>query len=162
MAINLYLAKQAGKLYPTDAKSEALTWQWCLWETDRLDRQLTTYANNAFVLPEAQRNATLAKSTWEENAAAMDVLEIALARGEWLVGSAFSVADLNVASAMVRVMVTPALDSAVAKCRKCMRGCTSAGAVRLPIARSPCGADVTDRRLVRMRRAGKACRLLWC
>jgi glutathione S-transferase len=25
MAINLYLAKQAGKLYPTDAKSEALT-----------------------------------------------------------------------------------------------------------------------------------------
>jgi Glutathione S-transferase, C-terminal domain len=66
------------------------------------------------VLPEAQRNVTLAKSTWEEIAAAMDVLEIALARGEWLVGSAFSVADLNVASAMVRVMITPALDSAVA------------------------------------------------
>jgi glutathione S-transferase len=118
MAINLYLAKQAGKLYPTDAKSEALTWQWCLWETDHLDRQLTTYANNAFVLPEAQRNATLAKSRWEEIAAAMDVLEIALARGEWLVGSAFSVADLNVASAMVRVMVTPALDSAVAEWQK--------------------------------------------
>ena len=118
MAINLYLAKQAGKLYPTDAKSEALTWQWCLWETDRLDRQLTTYANNAFVLPEAQRDAALAKSTWEEIAAAMDVLEITLARGEWLVGSAFSVADLNVASAMVRVMVTPALDSAVTKWQK--------------------------------------------
>jgi glutathione S-transferase len=118
MAINLYLAKKAGKLYPTDAKSEALTWQWCLWETDRLDRQLTLYANNAFLLPESQRNAALAKSTWEEISAALDVLEIALGKGEWLVGIAFSVADLNVASAMVRVMVTPALDSAVAKWRK--------------------------------------------
>jgi glutathione S-transferase len=115
MAINLYLAKKAGKLYPIDAKSEALTWQWCLWETDRLDRQLTFYANNAFLLPVAQRNSALAKSTWEEITAALDVLEIALAKGEWLVGSGFSVADLNVASAMVRVMVTPALDSAVAK-----------------------------------------------
>jgi glutathione S-transferase len=63
MAINLYLAKRVGKVYPRDAKSEALTWQWCLWETDRLDRQLTLYANNAFLLPEAQRNAALAKST---------------------------------------------------------------------------------------------------
>jgi glutathione S-transferase len=115
MAINLYLAKKAGKLYPTDAKAEALTWQWCFWEVDRLDRQLTTYANNAFVLPEAQRNAALAKSTWEEITAALDVLEIALGKGEWLVGSAFSIADLNVASAMVRIPATPALDTAVAK-----------------------------------------------
>ena len=115
MAINLYLAKKAGKLYPTDAKAEALTWQWCFWEVDRLDRQLTTYANNAFVLPEAQRNATLAKSTWEEIATALDVLEVGLGKGEWLVGSAFSVADLCVASAMVRVVATPPLDSAVTK-----------------------------------------------
>jgi glutathione S-transferase len=118
MAINLYLAKKAGKLYPTDAKAEALTWQWCFWEVDRLDRQLTTYANNAFVLPEAQRNAALAKSTWEEIAAALDVLESALGKGEWLAGSAFSVADLNVASAMVRVVATPPIGSAVAKWAK--------------------------------------------
>jgi glutathione S-transferase len=115
MAINLYLAKKAGKLYPTDAQAEALTWQWCFWEVDRLDRQLTTYANNAFMLPEAQRNAALAKSTWEEITAALDVLETGLGKGEWLVGSAFSVADLNVASAMVRVVAAPALGSAVAK-----------------------------------------------
>jgi glutathione S-transferase len=46
------------------------------------------------------------------------VLEIALGKGEWLVGGAFSVADLNVASAMVRVMVTPALSAAVARWSK--------------------------------------------
>lgn len=102
MAINLYLAKKHGKLYPTDAKNEALTWQWSFWEVDRLDRQMTTYANNAFVLPEAQRNAALAKSTWDEIAAALDVLEIALTKSQWLTGSEFSIADLNVAAAMVR------------------------------------------------------------
>jgi glutathione S-transferase len=104
MAINLYLAKKHGKLYPTDAKNEALTWQWSFWETDRLDRQLTTYANNAFVLPEAQRNPAAAKAAWDEIAPALDVLEIALTRSQWLAGTEFSVADLNVASAMVRAL----------------------------------------------------------
>jgi glutathione S-transferase len=104
MAINLYLAKKHGKLYPTDAKSEALTWQWSLWETDKLDRQQTLYANHASLLPEAQRNAELAKSTWTEIATALDVLEIALGKGPYLVGSEFSLADLNVASAMVRAL----------------------------------------------------------
>jgi glutathione S-transferase len=104
MAINLYLAKKHGKLYPTDAKNEALTWQWCFWEVDRLDRQLTTYANNAFVLPEAQRNAAAAKGAWEEITAAFDVLEIALGKTQWLAGGEFSVADLNVAAAMVRAL----------------------------------------------------------
>ena len=104
MAINLYLAKKHGKLYPTDAKNEALTWQWCFWEVDRLDRQLTTYANNAFVLPEAQRNAAAAKGAWDEITAALDVLEIALGKSQWLAGRDFSVADLNVAAAMVRAL----------------------------------------------------------
>ncbi len=104
MAINLYLAKKHGKLYPADAKNEALAWQWSFWETDRLDRQLTTYANNAFVLPEAQRNAALAKSTWEEISAALDVLEIALGKSQWLAGSEFTIADLNVSAAMVRAL----------------------------------------------------------
>lgn len=104
MAINLYLAKKHGKLYPKDANNEALAWQWCFWETDRLDRQLTTYANNSFVLPEAQRDAAAAKSAWNEIAPALDVLEIALGKAQWLAGNDFSVADLNVAAAMVRAL----------------------------------------------------------
>src|ERR1700745_4147823 len=74
MAINFYLARKHGKLYPKDAKNEALAWQWSFWETDRLDRQLTTYADNAFVLPEAQRDAAAAKAAWGEIAPALDVL----------------------------------------------------------------------------------------
>ena len=104
MAINLYLAKKHGKLYPSDAKNEARAWQWSFWETDRLDRQLTTYANNAFVLPEAQRDPVAAKAAWDEIVPALDVLEIALGKSQWLAGSEFSVADLNVAAAMVRAL----------------------------------------------------------
>jgi glutathione S-transferase len=104
MAINLYLAKKHGKLYPSDSKNEALTWQWSFWEVDRLDRQMTTYANNATVLPEAQRNPALAQSAWDEIAPALDVLETGLQRSQWLAGSVFSVADLNVAAAMYRAL----------------------------------------------------------
>ncbi len=104
MAINLYLAKQHGKLYPVDPKHEALAWQWSFWEVDRLDRQMTTYANNAFVLPEAQRNPAAAKGAWDEIAPALDVLESALTKTQWLAGSEFCIADLNVAAAMVRAL----------------------------------------------------------
>jgi glutathione S-transferase len=104
MAINLYLAKKHGKLYPADAKHEALAWQWSFWEVDRLDRQQTLYANHASLLPEAQRDAAVARSTWEEIAAALDVLELALGKSTWLAGPEFSIADLNVASAMVRAL----------------------------------------------------------
>jgi glutathione S-transferase len=104
MAINFYLAKKHGKLYPADAKNEALAWQWSLWETDKLDRATTIYANHSSVLPEAQRNAALANSTWEEISAALGVLEIALGKSRWLAGSDFSVADLNVASALYRAL----------------------------------------------------------
>jgi glutathione S-transferase len=104
MAINFYLAKKHGKLYPADAKNEALAWQWSLWETDKLDRQVTVYADHSSVLPEAQRNAALAKSTWDEISVALGVLDIALGKSRWLAGSDFSVADLNVASALYRAL----------------------------------------------------------
>jgi glutathione S-transferase len=105
MAINLYLAKKHGKLYPSDAHNEALAWQWSLWETDRLDRQIVTYANHAVVFPEAQRDLAVAKAAWDEMVPALGVLEIALTKSAWLAGEAFSVADLNVASALYRGLI---------------------------------------------------------
>ena len=102
MAINLYLAKKHGKLYPSGTHNEALAWQWSLWETDRLDRQIVAYANHTAVLPEAQRDPALAKSMWDEIVPALDVLEGALKKTPWLAGDGFTVADLNVASALYR------------------------------------------------------------
>ena len=103
MAINLYLAKKHGSpLYPADPRHEALCWQWSLWETDRLDRQIVNYANHSAVLPEAERKPEVAAAAWAEMVPALDVLEGALARSGWLVGNSFTIADLNVAAALYR------------------------------------------------------------
>ena len=104
MAINMYLAKKHGKLYPSDPKNEALMWQWSLWETDRLDRQIVNYVNHTSALPEADRKAEIAAANWTEVVPALDVLEGALAKSQWLAGPEFSVADLNVASALYRAL----------------------------------------------------------
>ena len=105
MAINFYLAKKHNSpLYPADPKNEALALQWSLWETDRLDRQMTTWAQHTSMLPEAERNKALADSTWAEIETALSVLEGTRKKHRWLAGKDFSVADLNVAAAMFRAL----------------------------------------------------------
>lgn len=105
MAINCYLAQRHGSpLWPQDLRHQALVLQWSLWETDRLDRQLVDYVRHTKALPEAERKADVAEKAWKEVVPAFDVLETALAGSEWLAGPAFSVADLNVASALYRAL----------------------------------------------------------
>ena len=106
MAINFYLAKKHNSpLLPADPKIEALVLQWSLWETDRLDRQIVNHARHTSDLPEAERKPELAKEAWNECVAAFDVLEATLSKSEWLAGTSFTVADLNVAGAMFRGLV---------------------------------------------------------
>ncbi|MBX9812550.1 MAG: glutathione S-transferase family protein [Burkholderiales bacterium] len=105
MAINFYLAKKHGSaLYPADSRHEALALQWSLWETDRLDRQIVNYVRHTEALPEAERKPEIAEAAWKEVVPALDVLETALTTSAWLAGPAFSVADLNVASALYRAL----------------------------------------------------------
>jgi len=106
MAINLYLAKKhKSPLYPSDPKNEALAWQWSLWETDRLDRQIVDHARHTSDLPEKERDPKIAAAMWDQCAQSFDVLEQALSKNEWLAGPAFSVGDLNVAAALFRALV---------------------------------------------------------
>jgi glutathione S-transferase len=103
MAINMYLAKKhKSPLAPTDPKHEALAMQWSLWETDRLDRQVVNYCRHTSDFPPAERKADVADAAWKEIVPALDALEAALKKSEWLAGPQFSVADLNVASALFR------------------------------------------------------------
>jgi glutathione S-transferase len=55
-------------------------------------------------LPEAERKPEIAEAAWQEVVPALAVLETALTRSEWLAGPAFSVGDLNVASALYRAL----------------------------------------------------------
>ena len=105
MAINFYLAKKhRSALFPGDARNEALALQWSLWETDRLDRQIVEHARHSAGLPAAERKPELAEKSWNEVAAAFDVLETALTKSKWLAGPEFSIADLNVAGALIRAL----------------------------------------------------------
>jgi glutathione S-transferase len=105
MAINLYLAKKhKSPLYPSDPRDEALVWQWSLWETDRLDRQIVNYVRHTKEFPEAERKREIAEAAWQQVTESFDVLEAALTKAEWLAGPAFSVGDLNVAAALYRAL----------------------------------------------------------
>ena len=105
MAINLYLAKKhQSPLYPSDLRKEALALQWSLWETDRLDRQVVDYQRHSSQLPAAERKPELAEKAWNECVPAFDVLEEALKKSKCLAGPEFSIADLNVASALYRAL----------------------------------------------------------
>ena len=105
MAINFYLAKKHNSpLYPVDPRDEALALQWCFWEVDRLDRTLANYLTHTSILPEAERNASIADAAWAEVEPAMNVLDGTLSKAHWLAGPAFSIADLNVAAAMWRCL----------------------------------------------------------
>ena len=94
MAINFYLSKKyESPLYPSDPRNEALAWQWSLWETDRLDRQIVNYVRHTTEFPEAERKKEIAEAAWQKVTESFDVLEAALAKAEWLAGPAFSVGD---------------------------------------------------------------------
>ena len=105
MAINFYLAKKhKSPLYPSDPRNEALAWQWSLWETDRLDRQIVNYVRHTTEFPEAERKKEIAEAAWQQVTESFAVLEAALAKAEWLAGPTFTVGDLNVAAALYRAL----------------------------------------------------------
>ena len=67
MAINLYLSKKyESSLYPSDPRNEALAWQWSLWETDRLDRQIVNYVRHTTEFPEAKSKKEIAEAAWQQ------------------------------------------------------------------------------------------------
>ena len=92
MAINLYLADvYGGPLWPDDARQRALVYQWSFWvqaEMDRRDWQ------KAWRTRDAEQLATVQK----ERLATLGILNAALTGRDYLVGDAFTFADLNVAA----------------------------------------------------------------
>jgi glutathione S-transferase len=122
MAINTYLAKKhRSPLYPADPQKEALAMQWALWETDRLDRAIVNYVQHTIGLPPAERKADIAAAAWKECEPAFDVLESHLKKTPYLLGSEFTVADLNVAGALLRALSIdmqkwPSVDAWLKRC----------------------------------------------
>jgi glutathione S-transferase len=100
LAINLYIAKRysAGVLYPTRIEDEARAWQWSLWGATEIEMPLIEMVLNRAVLPVEQRDEAIAAAAEAKLPRPLAVLDAHLAKTPCLLGDAFTVADLNVAS----------------------------------------------------------------
>ena len=101
MAINLYLAKKYGRhLWPTGEQEQAKVLQWSFFGVTELDPPLVQLMVERTFRKEGERNADNEKRNAEAARRALAALEAHLASHPWLVGSGFTVADLNVASVL--------------------------------------------------------------
>ena len=101
MAINLYLAKRyGGALYPASAADEARAWQWSVWAFSEIEPLQMQIVIQKFFTPEEKRNLKVIPGATKGLQRPLRVLDAALAGRDWLLGTAFTVADLNVASVM--------------------------------------------------------------
>jgi len=101
MAINLYLAKKYdGGLQPKSLEDEARAVQWSFWGMTELEPHLLTMLRHRVMLPEDQRDASEAEAGQAALQAPLGVLDGALDDRSYLLGDAFTIADLNVAAVL--------------------------------------------------------------
>lgn len=101
MAINLYLARAyGGGLWPASAADEGRAFQWSFWVITEVEAALLTVLMHRRILPAAQRDAGVATTHEAKLAGPFAVLDGALRGRSYLLGEAFSVADLNVAAVL--------------------------------------------------------------
>ncbi len=106
LAITLYLAKKHsnGKLYPGTLEEEAAAWQWSFWAVTEVDRGVNIWSLHAVRLPPAERDAARRDEALKVIAEPFKVLNAAVTRQPYLLGSDFTVADLNVAAVISRAI----------------------------------------------------------
>jgi glutathione S-transferase len=108
LAINLYLAgKHQGPLSGTSAEEGGLCAQWTLWAATALEPDIGQFAYHTMFLPEPERVPALAAAAVEKLKKPFGILNTLLAKQPYLLGSAFTVADLNVAAVGFRALSTP-------------------------------------------------------
>jgi glutathione S-transferase len=123
LAITLYLAKKhsTGQLYPATLEGEAKAWQWSLWSVQEVDRGVNIWSLHAVRLPPEERDAGRLAEAIKVLEPPFKVLDGALGRRGYLLGDAFTVADLNVAAVISRAIdmdlsATPQLAAWLRRC----------------------------------------------
>jgi glutathione S-transferase len=101
MAINLYLAeKYDGGFRPKDAAERGRVLQWSFWGMTEIEPGLIQALRHRVMLPEAERDASLADAGEAQLQRPLAVLDAELRARPFLAGDRFSAADLNVASVL--------------------------------------------------------------
>jgi glutathione S-transferase len=102
MAINLYVAEKYGKngLWPADVYGHAAAYQWSFWGMTEVEPHLLAMLMHKMLLPADQRDEKAAQKAADAIKAPLKVLDDALQGREYLLGSTFTIADLNAASVL--------------------------------------------------------------
>ena len=123
LAITLYLAKKhsPGRLYPATIEGEARAWQWSLWAVTEVDRGVNIWSLHAVRLPPEERDAAKRAEALKVLEAPFRVLDAAISKQPHLLGSDFTVADLNVAAVISRAVdmdlsAVPSLKAWLSRC----------------------------------------------
>ncbi len=98
MAINLYLAQKYPGALPSDAATLGIAAQWSLWAMLETEALLLDLLMHRVLLAEHGRDPSLAARDELLLQKPLGILDTALRGKDYLAGTAFSVADLNVAS----------------------------------------------------------------
>ena len=102
MAVNLYLAEKYGKapLWPARVEDRGHAYQWSFWAMTEVEQHLITVFRNRMMLPKEQRDEQAAVNSLQALNAPLKVLDQSV-KGGYLLGSEFTVADLNAAGVML-------------------------------------------------------------
>lgn len=100
MAINLYLAAKHSKdgFMPSSLEDQALVWQWSFWGMTEVERHLLTILIDMFMTAPDKRKPEAVAEAQKALPKPFAVLNGALEGRDYLLGSTFTVADLNLAS----------------------------------------------------------------
>ncbi len=128
LAITLYLAKKYGQFYPTTLEGEGKAWQWSLWSVQEVDQGVNVWSLHALRLPPADRDPEQLTKALRVLAPLLKVLDGALAGRTHLLGEDFTVADLNVASVIIRAIDMDL--SATPRVREWLKRCLERPAAR--------------------------------
>jgi glutathione S-transferase len=99
MAINLYLARKYGKdLWPADEAGQAHAVQWSFWGVSEVEQFLITMLVQELFTPADQKRPDRIQDARQALASRLAVLDGQLGSRPFILGSKFTIADLNVAS----------------------------------------------------------------
>lgn len=99
MAINLYLArKYGGKLWPAGEDDQARAIAWSIFCMTELEPHMVQLFFERMIRKENERNPDNFRKHWDDLQRPLRALESQLSGRDYVLGSAFSVADLNLAS----------------------------------------------------------------
>ena len=110
LAINLYMAKKhGGALAPATIAEDGLMSMWSLWAATEVETHALNILYHTIGKPPAERDPQIAAAAIEHLKAPFAVLDRALAATGYVVGSRFTVADINLAEVVRYAATAPAL-----------------------------------------------------